>query len=538
MNKNFKLSIASLLILMLAVLTACGTNKVDENVPLAQVQGSKVVNVGVTYTPSNINPLAPVGLVSTYVANLLFLPLVDLDSELNFQPMLADSITTEDNKTFTVNLNKDAVWSDGTPITAEDVEFTLKLMTNPTVASNYAYMFAIVEGLDDAGYLAEGSTDISGVKVVDEHTLTVTTKNPTTLTIFQDTVGRYLMTLPKAELEGLEPAAINTSEFMQYPTVTSGPFVLSNFNRDQFVEMIPNEKYFKGAPKLDQLNFKVLDSTAIAAQLKTGEIDMNIPSAGVIPVSDYSLVKDLAHVTTNYGEPLATQYTYINENIFSDKKIREAFSHAINRELIVNNLLQGAGEVVDGFFSTISPYKNENVQPASFDPELAKQLLAEAKFDTSKTYTLAVLAGDATLEQAASIMAENLSAVGINVNVQMLDLGTLVDKIVNMDYDMAILTISITPVNPLPDLTYYVGPGNPNAYENTRVNEILASLSQATDEVEIKALYDEMQVILQEDAAMPSIYATKALGAVNNRVKGATPSDFGMFINVHEWDIQ
>lgn len=523
---------------MLGVLTACGTNKIDESVPLAQEQGSKIVNIGVTYTPSNINPLAPVGLVSTYVANLLFLPLVDLDSELNFQPMLADSITTDDNKTFTINLNKDAIWSDGTPITADDVEFTLKLMTNPIVASNYAYMFAIVEGLDDAGYLAEGSTSISGVKVVDEHTLTITTKNPTTLTIFEDTVGRYLMTLPKSELEGLEPAAINTSEFMQYPTVTSGPFLLSNFNRDQFVEMIPNEKYFKGAPKIDQLNFKVLDSTAIAAQLKTGEIDMNIPSAGVIPVSDYSLVKDLSHISTNYGEPLATQYTYINENVFSDAKVRQAFSHAINRELIVNNLLQGAGEVVDGFFSTISPYKNEDVKSASYDPELAKQLLADAKFDTSKTYTLAVLAGDATLEQAASIMAENLSAVGINVNVQMLDLGTLVDKIVNMDYDMAILTISITPVNPLPDLTYYVGPGNPNAYENARVNEILTSLSQATDEAEIKALYDEMQVILQEDAAMPSIYATKALGAVNNRVQGATPSDFGMFINVHEWDIQ
>src|SRR5690606_27773835 len=116
-------------------------------------------------------------------------------------------------KTFTVSLNEAAVWSDGTPITTDDVIFTLELMTNPIVASNYAYMFAIIEGLDDAGYLAEDLSSISGVTKIDDHTLTITTKNATTLTIFQDTIGRYLMTVPKAELAGIEPSEINKSEF-------------------------------------------------------------------------------------------------------------------------------------------------------------------------------------------------------------------------------------------------------------------------------------------------------------------------------------
>ena len=540
LNKKFKLSLVSLLVFMLIVLTACGntSTEIDESVPLAQEQGNKVVNVGVTYAPSNINPLNPTGLVSTYVANLLFLPLVDVDSELNFQPMLADSITTEDNKTFTINLNKTAVWSDGTPVTADDVIYTLQLMTNEKVASTLAYVFAIIEGVGENGYVTDGQTSVSGVAKVDDHTLTITTKQPTTLTIFQDTVGRYLLTLPKSELENIEVSEINKSEFMQYPTVTSGPFMLSEFNRDQYVAMIPNEKYFKGAPKIDQLNFKVLDSTAIAAQLKTGEIDMNIPSAGVIPVSDYELVKGLSHVTTTYGEPLATQYMYINEDVFADAKVRQAISYAINRELIVNNLLKGAGEVIDGFFSSISPYKNEEIKPVAYNPELAKQLLAETDFDTSKTYTVSVISGDATLEQAASIMAENLKAVGINVELQMLDFGSINEKIMNKDYEIAIFTISIVPINPLADITFYVGPNNLNNYDSVRVNEILSSLAQETNEVVIKALYDELQVILQEDVPMPSIYATTALGAVNNRVQGASASDFGMFINVHEWNVQ
>lgn len=522
---------------VLLVLAACG-DKEKSTSEEGKSSDKNVVNIGVTYPASNINPLQPVGLVSTYVSNLLFLPLVDLDSQLNYQPMLADSITTEDNKTFTINLNKEAKWTDGTDITADDVIFTLELMANPVVASNYAYMFGIVEGLDAGGYLAEGETSISGVTKVDDDTVQITAKSPTTLTIFQDTVGRYLLTLPKAQLASVPVGEINASDFMQNPTVTSGPFVISKIDRAHFVEMVPNKEYFKGASKLDQLNFKVLQGNQIAAQLKSGEIDMNIPSAGVIPVSDFELVKGLNTLETAYGEPLATQYMYINENVVADAKQRQAISYAMNRQMIVDNLLKGAGEVTDGFFTSISPYLNEDVKPVEYDLEKAKQLLAESGWDSSKTLKLAVLSGDATLEQAANIVVENLREAGVTAEIQMMDFGTIIDEIVSMRYDLAILTVSITPINPLPDIAYFLGEGNPNAYSNARVNEILAALATEVDEAKIKALYGELQEITQQDVPMPSIYATTALGAVNKRVQGATPSDFGMFVNVHEWTVE
>lgn len=525
-----------MLVAVMLVVAACSGE--EETVQEGTSSDENVVNVGVTYAPSNINPLQPVGLVSTYVANLLFLPLVDLDAELNYQPMLADAITTEDNKTFTIHLNKEAKWTDGTDITADDVMYTLQLMANPTVASNYAYMFGIIEGLDAGGYLAEGQETISGVTKVDDDTVQIVTKQPTTLTIFQDTVGRYLLTLPKAQLETIPVAELNASDFMQNPTVTSGPFVIANIDRSHYVEMVPNKDYFKGASSLDQLNFKVLQGNQIAAQLKSGEIDMNIPSAGVIPVSDMELVQELETLTTAYGEPLATQYMYINENVVADAKQRQAISYAMNRQMIVDSLLKGAGEVTDGFFPSISPYLNEAVTPVAHDVEKAKQLLAESGWDTSKTLKLAVLSGDATLEQAANIIVENLREAGITAEIQMMDFGTIINEIVSMEYDLAISTVSITPINPLPDIAYFLGEGNPNAYSNTRVNEILAALSTEVDEAKMQALYDELQVITQQDVPMPSIYATTALGAVNKRVQGATPSDFGMFINVHEWTVQ
>lgn len=540
LKKGIKISYALLLAAVLIVVSACSSNNSNsgKNAETSTENSKKVVNIGVTYAPSGINPLAPVGLVSTYVAGLMFPPLVEIDSDLSYKPMLADSIDTTDNKVFTVKLNSNAKWTDGTPVTADDVIFTLQLMTNPAVASNYAYMFAIIEGLDDAGYLPEGKTDISGVNKIDEHTLTITTKAPTTLNIFKDTIGRNVMTLPQSALKDIPAADINKSDFMQKPTVTSGPFKLTSIDRDHYVTMEANKDYFKGAPKLEQLNFKVLQGAAISTQLQSGEIDMNIPSAGVIPINDYEKVKGLDSVTTVDGPPIATQFMYINEKVVPDAKQRQAISYAMNRTQIVEKLLKGAGEVVDGYFTSYSPYRDENAKPVEYDPEKAKSLLSESGWKSGKTLTMSVLSGDATLEQAANIIAENLGAVGVPVKIQMMDLATLIDKLVKMDYDLGILTVSLTPINPLPDLAYFLNEGNPSGYKNAEAEQVLASLGAETDEAKIKEGYAKLQQIVAQDVPMPSIYATKALGAVNKRVTGATPKDFGMFINVNEWDVQ
>ncbi|WP_040951799.1 ABC transporter substrate-binding protein [Gorillibacterium massiliense] len=528
----------------LMVLSACGGSKDNSEATgaagatNAPANGKKVVNIGVTYSPNALNPLSPVGQVSSYVSGLMFLPLVDLDEDLTFKPMLADSITTTDNTTFTVKLNPNAKWTDGTPVTADDVIFTLKLMANSKVASGFAYMFAIIEGLDDSGYLPEGKTDISGVKKVDDHTLELKTKAPTTLTIFQDSIGRYLLTVPQSALKDIAPEDINKSDFMQKPTLTDGPFKLVSYDRDHYVQMEANKDYFKGAPKLDQLNFKVLQGTAITTQLQSGEIDMNIPSFGVIPISDYEKVKGLKNFTTNDGPAVATQFMYINEKTVPDAKQRQAISYAINRELIVKNLLKGSGEVVDGFLTSYSKYVNSNLKPVAYDPDKAKSLLQESGWNAGKTLNLSVLSGDSTLEQAANIMAENLRAVGVNVKIQMLDLATLIDKLVKMDYDLGVLTVSLSPVNPLPDVAYFLHEGNPSGYKNADIETLLTALQSATDEAKLTEDYNKLQEIVAQDVPMPSIYATKALGAMSNKVTGAKPKDFGMFINVNEWDVK
>ena len=109
---------------------------VSAALPLALAEDEKVVNIGVTSTLTTLNPLAMDNTeIVKYAVSLVFLPLVELNSELEFVPQLADSITTEDNLTFTIHVQDNAAWSDGTPVTAEDVEFSLVVASDPDSAN-------------------------------------------------------------------------------------------------------------------------------------------------------------------------------------------------------------------------------------------------------------------------------------------------------------------------------------------------------------------------------------------------------------------
>lgn len=527
-------SLLGLLVGVLFILSACSRTELS----MKPLSSAKTVNIGVTYSPNTLNPLSPVGQVSSYISGLMYLPLFELDQELSFKPMLADSITTMDHRLFTINLNPSAKWSDGSPVTADDVVFTLELMTSRKIASTYAYMFAIIEGTDSAGFRPEGQSALAGVQAVDKHTLTIKTKEPTTLTIMQDTIGRNILTLPKKALENEPPDQLRNGDFVQKSAVISGPYHLDSYVRDQLVKMKANADYFKGAPRIGRLNFKILKGEALADQLKNGEVDLNIPSFGVIPIQDYGTIKSLPDVTAISSPSITTQFMYINEQELPDARQRQAISYAINREKIVNDLLRGAGETMDGLFTSYSPYLDPSVKQADYDPAKARSLLAASGWVPGTKLTLSVLSGDSTLEQAARMAADDLKAVGIDAKIQMVNLAPLINKIAERDYDLGVMTVSMSLVNPLPDVSYFLQEGNPNGYRNSEVDKLLASLKSETREADLKQTYSRLQQIVAADVPMLSIYATRSLSVVNNAVTGVYPSDYGMFIDVQDWDIK
>ena len=253
--------VRSLLALVLA-LTLLASTPV-----LASAEGGKSVTVGVTSPITTLNPLlCDATEIVKYATSLVFLPLVELNADLEFVPQLAESITTEDNLTFTIRVREDAVWSDGTPVTAKDVEFTFLLITSPECFYSWLNQASIV-GTDDDGLAPQGATSLEGVKVIDDKTLTVTTKWPVALYTFENILGRYLFPLPAHVLGDVPRDQLLNDEWFRKPTVVSGPFFVEDYDANHYVNYVANENYFQGAPKIDRLNLKVLAPAQMLAGL-------------------------------------------------------------------------------------------------------------------------------------------------------------------------------------------------------------------------------------------------------------------------------
>lgn len=500
--------------------------------------GEKIINVGVTNTIGSLNPLLlNGGEINKYATGLMFLPLMELDADLNFEGMLADSITTEDNKNFIVHIDDAATWSDGTPVTADDVVYTALRLASPVIG-NTAMMYYVFEGVGDDGFVEEGAESIDGIQKVDDKTVQFTTKEEMPITTFENSYARYLLTLPKHVIEQYSEEELSTADWFNHPDVVSGPFIVTDFDVDHYISYEANKDYWKGAPKIDKLNIKIVDGSQLYAGLQSGEIDITQQTMSDIPQEDYESVEALDNVEVVYGSPVTNQSVFIQTKNVPDVKVRQAMLYAIDRQQILEELLNGHGEIVDGFLSSASPFYDDSLTPISYDPEKAKALLEEAGWDGSQTIRFYVNSGDSTFVNAASIIAAEWAAVGIKAEIQTVDFATLMSVAGTEDYDVLAVQYTYAPVDPYPDVAWLLGgEGSWTGYSNDTLNDALTKSQLTSDPEETKELFSVVDKKVQEDVPMFSAYVISAQGAVSKRITGATPSVYGFFNDVRNWDV-
>lgn len=504
----------------------------------AATSGEKIVNVGVTDSLGAINPLIiDQTEINKHAVALMFLPLYELDSEMNFQPMLADSITTEDNQTYTVHIDDAATWSDGTPVTAADVEFTFRRLASPVIA-NSTMVYNVFVGVGDDGFVEEGATSVEGVKIIDDKTIQFTAKSPMPYTTFITAYARYLHTLPKHVLEKYSEAELSTLDWFNHPDVVSGAFIVTDYDANHYISYSANKNFWKGAPKLDKLNIKIVDGSQVYAGLQSGEIDITHHTMTAIPQEDTESIEALENVENVYGSPITNQSVFIQTANITDARVRQALVYAIDRQQILDQLLKGHGEVVDGFLSSAGPFYDAEIVPVSYDADKAKELLDEAGWDGSQTLRFFVNSGESTFVNAAQVMVAQWAAVGIKVEVQTMDLSTLMTAAGSTSYDMLAVQYTYPPVDPYLDIDWLLsGEGSWTSYSDDSISEALAATQVASDIEETKALYTIIDKKVQEDVPMFSAYIISAQGAVNKRVTGAKPSVYGFFNDVQNWDV-
>ena len=498
-----------------------------------QAQETSVVNIGCTSRLGTLNPLLMDGTwVNVYAMSLEFLPLVSLNDEMEFEFMLADSITTEDNLTYTVHIDEAAAWSDGEPVTAEDLAYTMTRIASPLVM-NYSMQFSAIVGTDDeTGWVEEGAENIEGLTVVDEKTLEITFKYEMNMVSFLNGYAQYILTLPKHVLETIPEAELATSDWFDAPTVVSGPYVVTDYDADHYISYTANENYWRGAPQIPYCNIRIVEGSGLLAALQSGEIDIVPPLLGSIPEEDQAAVQALEGVRSAYGSAIATESIFLNAESVPDERVRQAMLYAIDRETIVEGLLSGGAEIMDGFCVPDGPYAS-GLEPVSYDPERARELLDEAGWDGSETYTLYINSGDQTLVNACTLCQSYWAAVGIDVELRTVDLDTLMAQAGAEETDLLAVQYTYPVVDPSWDIDYLLSSWC-HLYPD-EAQQALATIWTSNDEAVLRENYAAIDALAQEQVPVICLYAYGPLGAVRESLQNAEATMYGSINNIQEW---
>lgn len=510
----------------------------------AEESARDTVNVAVTNTINTLNPFLYDGtIVNTYAIGLQFLPLVELKNDMSFEGVIAEEITTEDNLTFTIKLREEAKWSDGEPVTSDDVLFTLVNLTSEGMGNLNTYIYSSFEGFNEGGQVKDGTKweDIPSLERVDEKTLKMTASSPIPLNTFLNSYMRYINPVPAHVFRDQSIEEIRTSTWFMNPDVVSGPYRSTDAVLDQYVSYEANEEYWKGAPLIRKLNLKVVQGAQILLGLESGEIDFVQPTMATIPLLDQESVKEMEGVRAEVGKPLTNQLMFINNESIPEAKARQAILHAIDRAMLLNDFLSGAGETVDGFVSSFSPYFDKEMELIPYDMEKARELMEESGFDTAKELTFLVNSGDPFADTGVFMVVEQLKEIGLNINVKALDIGSLLAAVNKHEYDLMAVQYTFAPIDPLLDVAWLAGSSdgaeNWSRYESEEMNELLAQASEVKDgdtDAMIE-VFGQIDRLIQRDVPLLSLYVQSPMGAVRESLKNAEATAYGFFLNVQEW---
>jgi peptide/nickel transport system substrate-binding protein len=504
----------------------------------SSASADNTVNIGSTGSLSTLNPLmVDATWINMYAAMLQYNPLVVLDDKGTFQGLLADSITTDDNLTYTIHIDDKAKWSDGQPVSAEDLRFTMWALTSSKVANITMMLTALVGTDDSTGYRAEGVDDIEGVKVVDDKTVTFTFKYEMNSNVFQTGYAQYIYPVPAHKLKDVAEDQLASYDWFSAPDVVSGPYICTEKDNDHYVSYKANDAYWRGAPKIPYLNIKIVEGAQLLSGLQSGEIDVVPPLLGTINQDDYDTVLSLQNVTAAYGSRYAVESLFINCNTIPELEIRQALLCGLDRQAIISGLLNGEGDLCDGFAVPAGPYYRD-VTPTAFDAAKAKQLVDAAKaagWDATKTYNLYLNSGEETLVNAATVAQTYWQAAGINVKLNTVDLSTLMTMCSEGSGDLYGVQYTYPPADPSWDIQWVL----PSwcFYASDALTENVAKLTAAADD---NAYADALKAIdqeVQENVPFIDLYVNGPLGAVSSRVSGAQATMYGCLYNVETWSI-
>jgi peptide/nickel transport system substrate-binding protein len=488
-----------------------------------------------------------------------FEKLLNEQADGTYTPALAKSYDiSPDKKTVTFHLRDDAKWSDGQPITADDVVFTYNvtatkeyqdILQGPITTTNIVG-YDKLNSKNSFADMVAGKVSLDGVKKIDDHTVSVTFNQPIASMLYQ---ANQIYPIPKhiwskIPIEQWKQAEQDLKNF-----VCSGPFKLTDMKQKEYYTLERNDNYYGNRAHLDKITWKVVPSQTAAGELKNGELDMVAwPAPTDLPL--YNSIPNLNHI-----EVPSWSFQYLGFNCSSqytnDKALRQAIAYSIDRDAIIKALFQGHAGKMD-FPVALQSFaypKSGEVPTYNYDPAKAKQILKDAGYKQGPDgkwlgkdgkpmkLTLSYPKGNPTREKAAPMYVDFMQKIGLDVTLNPpKDFASYFADIKNGNFQMYLIGSDFTTVDP--DQTGQWGehdPANYNRWVNKESDRLVAdSISEKAFDINYRRnAMIQWEKVFSEDLPEFVLYNEHDSYYWNKRLHGVKEDNrvFDIFYDFENW---
>lgn len=505
-------------------MTRCGRRLLSGAAMLALATASaaaKDLRTNILADPAQIDPITVSELIAGDVLQNVYEGLTGIAEDGSVVPALAVSWeAAPDNLGFTFKLRPEAKFHSGRPLTAADVKYSFEQLLIPANKGGLhaGYLDPIVGAKD----VKEGkTTDLAGVKVIDDHTVEVRFTEPDVLFPIYP-----IWIFDRSVIEQYGP------DWPSKASAGTGPFAFKEWTRGQHVLVSANKDYWGGAPKIDGVDFLIVpDQSTAISQYETGELDLLYVESlteGRRILKDPKFEKDLIKVP-------AAQINYLgmNQNLyapFKDEKVREAVCLSIDTEAMVKGLFGGAAFQLAGQVAPGVGGANPELKPPVYDPAKAKQLIAEAGFADGKGLPPVKLnTTEPNKDQAQYLASQFKKVLGMPVEVEIVERATFIKSMNagevpffpwgwSADYPDAMTFLG--------DVWYGPSKYNRARWKNADYDKLLDEAKAQPDTAERYALYHQAEKILLDEHGTCPLTVRMQIAAAKPNVKGVELSAF------------
>lgn len=468
---------------------------------------------------------------SREITSKIFVSLLRYDKNFQLEPYAAESYSMEEGgRLLRFTLRKGILWEDGTELTADDVEFTWRLVADPRTASPYAEDFLAVKEFRKTGrYAFEARYEKFFARAL---------------------VSWARAILPKHILEGQN---IRATPFSRRP-VGAGPYRLKSWEAGSRVVLEASPTYFKGKPCIAEVVYRIIpDISTLFLETKAAKVDvMNLTPQQYLRQTNGPFW-DAEYRKYRY---LADGYTFMAFNMlhpyFQDARVRRAVSYAIDREGIVQGVLLGQGAAAFGPYTPGSWAYHPGLVPPKRNVAEAKALLAAAGFTRKnadgilekdgKPFAFTILTNQGNEQRilTAAVIQSQLREVGIDARIRTVEWAAFIKEFVDKGrFDAVILGWTITQDPDIYDVWHSSkakeGGLNFIRYKNPEIDSLLERGRSTPDMEERKKLYYRLQEVLDQEQPYCFLFVPYALPVAQARFRGIEPALAGIMYNFDEW---